>query len=227
MVVPLPLGTPAPDTDPCAGLLLNDTRLSRLAHELARGIYPPEQIIAQYGLSMEVFNERVVHTPIFMAFYAEAHAIWQSSSNAKERVSAKAGVVFEEWLREANRLLHDHASPMAAKVDLGKFLGRIAGFEPKQGGPGEDGSPDKRVSVVINLGHARLHPKVITIEKDAASFEDAPVVRLPPPLPPGVTNLPGPPQSPPAGDPQMQGSSFGRGQPFDGSLDLAIPNRNW
>lgn len=152
-----------PNPDPCAELLLDDTRLSRLAHELARGMYSPETILEQYEITMDEFNSRVVHNQTFMAYYAEARDIWHASTNAAERIKLKSGVIFEEWLREGNRLLHDPLSPMAAKVDLAKFLGRIVGLEPKERAVAT--GPDRSVSIQINLNHAETGPKTIEIEK--------------------------------------------------------------
>lgn len=183
MVAPTPsFGlTNSVQTDPCAQLLMDETMLQRLANELARGLYEPEDVLRMYGLTAELFDERVKDNRSFMTFYAEAHAIWHASSNAKERVSAKAGVVFEQWLREANRLMHDPANPMAAKVELGKTLAKLANFEPVR--EAETG-PGNGVHVTINLDHARVHPQTITIDKviDAQAVEVAPV------LPPQVTS---------------------------------------
>lgn len=182
MVTPvsLPGLTNTVSTDPCAQLLMDDTMLQRLANELARGLYEPEDVLRMYGLTPELFNERVKDNKSFMTFYAEAHAIWHASSNAKERVSAKAGVVFEQWLREANRLMHDPANPMAAKVELGKTLAKLANFEPVREAEAAAGNG---VHVTINLDHARIHPQTIKIEK----VIDAQVVEAAPELPPQVT----------------------------------------
>lgn len=182
MVVPSPLPglTNTVQTDPCAQLLMDETMLQRLANELARGLYEPEDVLRMYGLTDELFNERVKDNKTFMTFYAEAHAIWHASSNAKERVSAKAGVVFEQWLREANRLMHDPANPMAAKVELGKTLAKLANFEPVREA---DAGPGNGVHVTINLDHARIHPQTITIDK----VINAQAVEVAPALPPQVT----------------------------------------
>lgn len=163
MSYPAPLGqTPAKSPDPCDQLLLNDTLLSRLAHELARGIYPPAEVLATYQISEDTFNDRVMNNPSFMAYYAEAYAIWHESTNAPERIRLKSGTMFEDWLREADRLLHDPTSPMAPKVELAKYLSRISGIEPVAT---QTAGSDRGVSVTINLGHARISPKTITIEK--------------------------------------------------------------
>ena len=108
-----------------------------------------------YGLTAELFNERVKDNHSFMTFYAEAHAIWHASSNSKERVSAKAGVIFEQWLREANRLMHDPANPMAAKVDLGKTLAKLANFEPVREADAVRATASMSRSTSITLGSTR------------------------------------------------------------------------
>jgi hypothetical protein len=129
-----------------------------------------------------------------MTFYAEAHAVWHASSNAKERVAAKAGIVFEGWLREANRLLHDPSNPMAPKVQLAQTLAKIANFEPEKQ---IDAGPSNGVSVTINLNHARVHPQVVKIEKviEAKAVEVAADT-----LPPQVTSAAAPTAPHPAPD---------------------------
>lgn len=167
--------------DPCSQLLLDETLLQRLANELARGLYDLEDILKQYGIDALLFNTRVKDNVGFMTFYAEAHAIWNSSSNAKERTRAKAGVIYEQWMREANRLLHDPSNPLAPKVELAKHLAKLADLEPVR--EAEAGSGNG-VSVTINLGHARIHPQTITIDK----VLDAKAVEVTPVLPPQVTS---------------------------------------
>lgn len=170
MSYPAPLGqAPAKSPDPCDQLLLNDTLLSRLAYELARQIYPTDQVLATYHISEETFNARVMNNPAFMVYYAEAYSIWHESSNAVERTRLKSGNMFEDWLREADRLLHDPALSMAPKVELAKYLGRISGMEPAAT---QSTGGDRGVSVTINLGHARISPKTITIEKTLTDVPD-------------------------------------------------------
>lgn len=215
MVTPTPsLGIASTSqVDPCAQLLMDETMLQRLANELARGLYEPEDVLKMYNLTAELFNERVKDNMSFMTFYAEAHAIWHASSNAKERVSAKAGVVFEQWLREANRLMHDPANPMAAKVELGKTLAKLANFEPVREA---DAGPSNGVHVTINLDHARIHPQTITIDKviDAQAVEVAPV------LPPQVTP---PGAAPTASAPSEHAATLNAFRPSQQTSDVTWP----
>lgn len=170
MLTPALTRAPSEAPDPCSQLLLNDTMLQRFANELARGLYDPEDVMKLYGITPEMFAERVKNNPSFMTFYAEGHAIWNASSNAKERIRAKARVISEQWMREANRLLHDPANPMAAKVELAKHFAKIAELEPERE---TEASQGNGVHVTINLDHARLHPKTIHIDKvlDAQAVE--------------------------------------------------------
>lgn len=174
MVTPSPAfgNASATQADPCAQLLLDETMLQRLANELARGLYEPEDVLRMYGLTPELFNERVKDNKSFMTFYAEGYAIWNASSNSKERTRSKAGVIYEQWMREANRLLHDPANPMAAKVELAKHFAKLADLEPVREA---DAGPSNGVHVTINLDHARIHPQTITIDKviDAQAVEVA------------------------------------------------------
>lgn len=215
MVTPSPLlsfGNTV-STDPCAQLLMDETMLQRLANELARGLYEPEDVLKLYGLTAELFNQRVKDNKSFMTFYAEGHAIWNASSNAKERVSAKAGVIFEQWMREANRLLHDPSNPLAAKVELAKHFSKIANMEPVREA---DAGPNNGVHVTINLDHARIHPQTITIDKviDAQAVEVASV------LPPQVTP---PGAAPTAGAPSENVASLNAFRPSQTTASVTWP----
>lgn len=171
---------PAPPVDPCHILLTNDTLLSRLANELARNLYPFEQVIACYSITKEDFAEKISEHPPFMAYYAEARAVWGSATNQPQRVALKAGIIFEQWLDHADALLHDPNSPVADKVKLGQYLSRLAGFENVNPPPARDSGPGggggATTHVTINLGHARK----IEIKKDVVDAQqvEAEVVQL-------------------------------------------------
>lgn len=166
-------------TNPCDVLLRNDTLLSRLAYEIAKDLLPVSQILALYKITEEEFNERIVDNPVFMTFFAEARSVWGSSSNAQQRIAAKAGIQLEQWLVEADRLLHDPNSPMAPKVELAKYLGRIAGVEAVHAERRAEVAGDSRTTVVINLGHARQ-----VIEKERTPVLEADFAEV---LPNGVS----------------------------------------
>lgn len=137
-----------PETiDPTSHLLLDDARLSRLSHEIARNLYPLKVIVGLYGIDEDTFIARVKDHPRFMMYYAEAHAAWNADSNVQTRSAMKSGILFEQWLGEANRLLHDPAIGMAPKVDLAKFLATTAGIAKREG----NAQPGDRTMIIINL----------------------------------------------------------------------------
>lgn len=143
-------------------LQLDDVFLSRLAHEIARDIYPLGDVLRAHGLDEVTFQQKVINHPRFMMFYAEAHAMWNSSANAKERSALKAAVIFEEWLPEANRLLNAANEGIVGKVKLGEFIARVAGIDKEKGA---NVAPGDKVVVNINLSAAG--GGVTTIEKEA------------------------------------------------------------
>lgn len=162
---------PAP-TAPPSPLQMSDTDLSRLAHEIARDIYPLEDILRQYQIDPVFFRDHVMNHERFKVFYVEAHALWNSASNAKERSALKASVMFEEWLPEANRLFHDQQQPMSSKNEMMKLIARVAGLdqiEKQQLGV----APGDRVVVNINLS-AGGASQPITIDKVAPVLEVLP-----------------------------------------------------
>lgn len=219
----LPGELPPPTIDPCADLLCDDTRLSRMAMEFARDLYPAAQILTSYGISEEDFNDRVLNSPPFMRYFAEHKEIWDSSTSTALRVTLKAGAVFEEWLKEANTLMHDRSQPMGPKVELAKELAELAGFKNVHA-PQRDHTPaDGRSTVIINLGHGRekiIIEKMISEPGDDAKIVDAtplPAQVIPPPhspvpqsqqvqvnLPHPAVPGPAPAQNPPDYDPQMR-----------------------
>lgn len=166
--------------NPCATLLADDTKLSRLANELARDLYPFEQVISTYGITPGDFAEKIATSAVFMVYYAEARAVWNSGGNTAQRVALKAGILFEQWLETANTLLHDPNSPMADKVKLGTYLSRLAGFENVNPPPARDGvlgsGGAAPATVIINLNHGRQ--EVITKERIDPLQVEAEVVQL-------------------------------------------------
>lgn len=130
-------------------LPLDDTTLSRLAHEVARNMYPLDDVLKLYKIEPVVFNEMIKDHPRFMQYYAEAYTVWNSASNYRERVALKAGVMSDEFMQEANRLMHDPKEPMAPKVALFQMLNRISGIEKEKGTGVQAG---ERVVLNINFG---------------------------------------------------------------------------
>lgn len=173
---------PQPVTDPCKLLLTNDTLLSRLAYELARDLYPVPQILACYNVTEEQFNDQIRDNQSFMTFFAEARSVWNSSANQQQRIAAKAGILTEQWLDEADTLFHDPNNPMASKVELFKWMSRVAGVEAVFADRRAEVQGDTRTVVTINLGHAHK-----VIEKERVPVVEGEFTEV---LPNGVTVTP-------------------------------------
>lgn len=157
----------APSAPPTP-LQMSDTDMSRMAHEMARDIYPLEDILRQYSIDPAFFRDHIMTHERFRIYYVEAHTLWNSASNAKERSALKASVLFEEWLAESNRLFHDQTQPLSAKNELMKLIARVAGLDqPDKQQAGV--APGDRVVVNINLSAAGA-PTVV-IDKVAPLIE--------------------------------------------------------
>lgn len=160
---------------------LSDGQLQRLAHELARNLKEPAEVFAEFGISAEIFAERIRPSETFSQYYAESFAMWHGTANLPDRVKTKAAMMFEEWLPEAHRILHDPAANLPPKVQLAMFLGKLGGLEPQPlpSGASSGASVENKVHVTINLGHGRqivIEKKLDkTIEGDAVDITPTPV----------------------------------------------------
>ncbi len=167
---PVPL-SPSKPTSPFAPLQMNDADLSRLANEIARDIYPLEDVLRQFKLDPHYVREHILPHPRFRALYSEAYATWRSATNSNERSIVKAGVLFEQWLEEANRLYHDPAQTLSSKVDMMKLIARVAGLDKDKVQQGV--APGDRVVVNINLSAAGQRDPIV-IDKTAVVIEQSP-----------------------------------------------------
>lgn len=134
--------------DPTKELALDETRLMRLAYEIAREIYPLQTILEAYGITSEIYNDFIRQHPVFLRHWKEGCELWHATTNVATRSRVKAGFVFESFLEEAGRLMHDPLQPMAPKVDMAKFLASV-GEIVKEKGAVRTGD---HVTVNINLG---------------------------------------------------------------------------
>lgn len=193
------------------GPILSDVFLSRLAYELATTLYDPEIVFQHFGIGSAYFAQYICYNPAFMAYYAEARAVWNSSDNAMHRFTRKAGIVLEDFLTEAHRLLNDPNSPMAPKVTLAQWLGRVAGAEnvhpPVRNALGDGGVATQ--TVVINLSHGHdKSQKPIVLDNHVTEVlpeQVIPNTPLPNPFVP-------PPFTPPM--PPVQGAPTSEGPPL-------------
>jgi hypothetical protein len=139
--------------------------LIKLAREIAFDHHDIETILKTYQIDLETWDEIKGNASFRKLLEAEIVA-WQSATNTNERTSLKAAALVEEWLPEANSILHDRNAPLSGKVELGKLLARIAGMGLT--GAGVEGGGAEKFSITINLGNDDklkfdkvLPPKVI------------------------------------------------------------------
>jgi hypothetical protein len=126
-----------------------ETELVSLAREIAMNQWPLQEILNRYGVSAERWQD-IANTPLFRQYLDQQITEWNSVANTNERVKFKSAALLEFWLEEAHTKLHDDRQQLAPKVELAKFIGRLAGMgitgaEINAGG-------GNKVSVTINLG---------------------------------------------------------------------------
>lgn len=124
--------------------------LVKLAREIAIDHYDIETILKTYQISLEQW-ENIKANPQFQRLLESEIAAWQGAENTQERTALKAAALVEEWLPEANSILHDRNAALTGKVELGKLLARIAGLGLT--GANVEGGGADRFSITINLGN--------------------------------------------------------------------------
>jgi hypothetical protein len=128
---------------------LGDSDLVKLAREIAMDIHPIDDILKQYSISNEKWEELQRNAKFQTLLSSEVEA-WNTALNTPERIKLKAAAMLEEWLPELNNRLHDGAEALPAKIEGGKMLTKLAGMDQRAGDAGGSG---ERFSVVINLGN--------------------------------------------------------------------------
>jgi hypothetical protein len=191
--------TPAPTVNPCANLLLDDVRLSRLAMELAREMSPFDQVLASFGITREMYVENIANSVQFQRYYSEHKAIWNSETGVDSRIEAKAKAIVEDFLPKADDILHNDQVALGGRISLFKEITRLAGYTEEGVAFGRQGGPAPAARVIINFGNAAqiLQPVKVTEAIDAKAEEVTPAGNLPPPPPPQPQfNVPLPPVGP-------------------------------
>lgn len=127
----------------------DETKLIRLARDIAVDMQPVDVLLDAYGISPDQFAQIATNQRFIDLLTAERTA-WLSALNTHERVKLKAGALVEEWLPELYARMNDPKEPLNAKVEAGKLAARLAGMglttANVEGGGGE------RFSININLG---------------------------------------------------------------------------
>jgi len=119
---------------------------AQLAMELVADLRPRDQIARSYGYTPESLIGKL-KDPAFGTILREAHKLWHSDSNTKERVRAKAGLLVEDMLLPVLDLFNNPETPSPVKMDSFKSLARIAAVDSVDKNMHEGG----RMSIVINV----------------------------------------------------------------------------
>jgi len=185
---------------------LSDDQLQKLAHELARNLRTPVEVFNDFGITPEIFAERIQPNEMFTQYYAESYILWNGTANLPDRVKTKAAMMFEEFMPEAHRILHDPLANLPPKVQLAMFIGKIAGLEPQGaiGGAAGAVNNNNKVHVTINLSHGRQ----IVIEKQLDKEIEGEAVDITPTV--SNTSFTGTPAQAPKAEGEMSASAFDR-----------------
>lgn len=146
---------------------VNDVTLVRLARDIARGIFPLDEILKNNRITTETW-ERIRELPLFLDILQEEMDVWTGAPNVKQRVHTKAGHATEELIPEMYARACDSNEPLAARVKIFEIMSKMAGTiqEKPENAAGETG----KVTISINLG-----PETVNFEKNATKTIEATV----------------------------------------------------
>lgn len=147
-----------------------DLTLIKVAREIAINHFPLETILEKHKITLAEW-EKIKANPRFAALLDAEIADWHGATNTVERTKLKAAAIIEEFLPEGNTRIHDNSENLNAKVELLKWLARIAGMGEKDATITAGGG--ERLNVTINLGadaklefDKQLPPRVINAETE-------------------------------------------------------------
>lgn len=116
---------------------LHELDLQAFTTDVARGIFPPEDIARRYSMSGKGMI-KVVSNPEINKLIRAKRAAFHADGNVVERLRQLAGVGLVEKLPDIFGMLSDADVTNPVKADLLKTLARIAGAD----GPGSSQTPN-------------------------------------------------------------------------------------
>lgn len=130
-------------------LALDDAMISRVAREIARDIYPPQEIRVRYKLTEEEFD-RITTSSFFQIRLKEEVELWNATDPMAiaRRIGTKSATMVEECLVEVYALIHDRTQPMAPKIAALQWASRLAGFTDN---PSVKNSADQQDRIKFNI----------------------------------------------------------------------------
>lgn len=138
------MGTELIGNDPGTDLIL-----IQIVREIAINHHSIESILKRYGVS-DIEWKKIRESKRFTQLLESETVIWQSATNTHERTKLKAASLIEEWLPEANKLMHNPEETLPARVELGKLVARIAGMGLNSSSISDN--TGEKFSITINLG---------------------------------------------------------------------------
>lgn len=148
-----------------------DTKMLRLAREIAMDIQTIEEILGSLGIS-EAEYEVIQRSEHFRRVLTSEVEAWNSASNTGERVRLKSLSFVEEALPEFFARAHDPTEALQHKTKVLEVVSRLAGLGV--GGGVDTALGGEKFSVTINLGQDHtlnftkdVTPQVTVLEHDA------------------------------------------------------------
>lgn len=126
---------------------LDEFKLAKLARELALNIREPSKVLRDYGLTNGEFHE-IEQNEFFRRTFEAMVIEWNSVHSTADRVRLYSAAAIEEALPVLGDRMRNREEPLAACVDVGKFLARNAGL----GDPDVEKKESERFTITINLG---------------------------------------------------------------------------
>lgn len=125
---------------------MTDSRDARLAAELIANLRPRKDIAAAYGYTEAQLVARVRSDKGFRSVLRNTKEVWESDSNARERVRQKAALLVEDGLLDIYGILTDTQVTPNVRVQSFETLAKVADVAT----PTKDGG-GSGFKVVINL----------------------------------------------------------------------------
>lgn len=151
-----------------------DTQLRKVARDLAQGLYELDDILKNNDVTNAMFNKFKEH-PRFLDYLKQEREAWNAAGNVSERAKLKAGIIIEEFMVSAHGELSNNKTPLNQRVELAKFLGRIAGMgEPKVGaGGGPGGGFQLHINIAPGAEPVVVKAQMVhTIDHEPTQYDD-------------------------------------------------------
>jgi len=134
---------PALPEPPAPQLRMTPAILGSLCVELAKDIYPREELAARYGFASAAVMDQVLSTnAALQQRIKEAEIDYNASENLAAKVREHALIAFDETIPASTKMLRDPSTSPAARNDLLKILATVGGVHgtPAQLRAGEGGA---------------------------------------------------------------------------------------